>query len=231
MKLFAVVKTGLFALSLTACSSQNEDRRTTPLLKIFKDIDNSNNNHKPSRDNYIVQGKWKINISTIENTNQFLIAEDDFPVTSTVAPSVQFTVDDSGFSVPSEIVEGDIDFGQFSLNQLRDNKMRVCGAGGSDRCTEAAIRVYTQGAPGSGFWHSVDEYGAPIKASSIEVGLDAADAAIVATYAIPTRKRVVKLKDFTGANNTPLLIPISVNFDDAGAGDYSSTIVVEYVLR
>jgi hypothetical protein len=186
--------------------------------------------HDPS-DPYTVHGRWNISVSAGESAIHFLASQSSFPVASTVAPTVNFTVDDSLFAVPASIEEGDVSFGEFSLNRLRDNKMRVCGASGNDRCVEAAIRVYTQGTPDAGFWNAEDAYGAPITSGGYDVGLDAASAAIVATYAIPAGKRVVKLKDFTGDNAVPLAIPISVNFDDAGAGPYSSEFVVEYVLR
>ncbi len=231
-------------LFIGACSSQI-DERTTPRgdddSVYSPPVSNTgpNNGQGNGQDNgqnnpddpYTVQGRWTVSVSTLDSSAYFLASQDSFPANSTVAPTVRFKVDGSSFAVPADIEEGDISFGEFSLNKLRDNKMNVCGNSGTDRCVEAAIRVYTQGTPDSGFWHAADAYGAPITSDTFDVGLDAANAAIVATFSIPNRKRVVRLKDFTGDNTVPLLIPISVNFDDAGAGDYSSEFVVEYVLR
>jgi hypothetical protein len=62
--------------------------------------------------------------------------------------------------------------------------------------------------------------------SPLTVGLGAANAAVMQTISIAATKRVVRLSDFSPMPN----YNIKFDFTDAGAGDYSTTIVLEYGL-
>ena len=94
------------------------------------------------------------------------------------------------------------------------------------------IRTYTTGRAGPGVWNDEDAYGAPIAASMDPtlpggtVGLDPAGAYVLQSIAIPPSKHTIKLSDFTPAPR----YNYKADFTEAGAGTYSTTLVVEYVL-
>jgi hypothetical protein len=151
------------------------------------------------------------------------------PISVINAPNVSMTVNSSGLVLPP-ITNAPLSFGELSLSGLTDNNLRVCGNNGKTKCTTAVIRIYTTGTPKSGMWNA-DGYGMPITASlgngkTVDVGLDQAGAAVVQTVTIPSGKNVFRLSDF---NVTPLY-KIFSDFTEAGAGTYSTTLVVEYGL-
>ena len=153
------------------------------------------------------------------------------PVTVTLAANVQFNLSTSSFNVPSNLFTDTLDFGNLNLTTLRDNNLKVCGGGGNQKCTQAAIRFYTTGG-GTGLWNSGDSYGSPLTvtksgSSSQSIGLTSSNSAIVSTYTIPSNKNVVKLSDFTGVQS----YNIQSDFSNAGSGTYSTTLVVEYILQ
>jgi hypothetical protein len=150
------------------------------------------------------------------------------PVSVTLASSTSMTIDNSKFTVPA-ISNAVLSFGSLLVNTLHDNNLNVCGTDGKTKCGTALLRAYTSGVAGAGLWNATDGYGAPITASltnPLTVGLGAAGAAIMQTFAIPASKHVIQLKDFTA---TPSYA-ISVDFTLAGAGSYSTTLVIEYGL-
>jgi hypothetical protein len=150
------------------------------------------------------------------------------PVTVTNAAAVTMTLDNSNFTAPT-ITNDLLDFGYLALSALRDNSLRVCGPSGNTKCTKAFIRVYTTGVAGEGLYNAADGYGAPMTSSlttPLSVGLGAANAAVMQSITIANSKRIVRLNDFTPTPN----YNVKFDFTEAGAGDYSTTIVVEYGL-
>lgn len=158
----------------------------------------------------------------------------EFPVSVIVSPSTEFDVDPSNFYIPGEPYDGVLDFGFFGVNRLRDNDLHGCGSP-SARCSKAGIRVYTKDAPGAGFWHSTDNYGLPILTSGNVVGLGASNAAVVSLVNIGNTMHIIKLCHFTqtscSQSTAQFPVPISVDFSDAAAGSYSTTLVIEYFLQ
>lgn len=138
------------------------------------------------------------------------------------------SLDDSLFTVP--VVDSDSeDFGYLAIGDLRDNDLNVCGASGNQKCGKAVIRLYTIGMPGAGLWNQLDGYGIPLTAGltgPVVVGLGQANAVQMQMITIGPTKRVVRLADFP----TPPKYNIKADFSDAGAGDFQTTLVVEYGL-
>ena len=152
------------------------------------------------------------------------------PVAVVQAPSAEMTLDNTQFAAPSP-TPAMLDFGQLTLSSLQDNNLRICGATGKLKCTQAQIRIYTTGVAGAGIYNSVDGYGAPLlanlsSATPAPVGLNAGGAIVLQTLAIPANKNVLRLSDFSPAP----VFDIAADFTNAGAGTYETTIVVEYVL-
>lgn len=152
-------------------------------------------------------------------------------VTVTNAPNTVMTLDNSEWSVPT-IQNGVVDFGYLAIGSLMDNNLRVCGVAGNERCNTALIRTYTIGTAGPGIWNEVDQYGAPISASLAgtpptgTVGLNAENAVVLQSMAIPPTKYTLKLSDFVPTPRYNFL----ADFTEAGAGVYTTTLVIEYVL-
>jgi hypothetical protein len=145
------------------------------------------------------------------------------PVTGTVVESVIFVLSNSNFVLPTTLT-GIVSYGSLDVTAIYDNRLRVCGTDGKTRCKKAALRIFTRG-NGAGFWNADDLYGAPILTKGNNIGLEVAGAYTVKSIDI-TNKRVVKLADFGGK----LPIPISIDFNDAPYGDYSTTLIVQYLL-
>jgi len=165
-------------------------------------------------------------------SNAFAAAVQD-PITTVLAPSTNFALDDSLFAVPTSPTPFAInDFGFLRIGTLKDNNLDVCGTNGSTHCGTAQIRIYTSGTPGAGLWNSDDQYGAPITAGQTDcgaslapVGLEVASATVLQQVAIPADSHVVTLDEFINAK-----YDFQVDFTKAGAGTYATTVVVEYAL-
>ncbi len=150
------------------------------------------------------------------------------PVSVTLAASTTMTLDNSSFVAPT-ITNGVMDFGNLKISALADNNLKVCGAGGNQKCGTALFRIFTQGVAGAGIFNAADNFGAPLSATlttPLTVGLLVANAAVMQTTTIAANKNVVRLSDFTP---TPTY-NIKADFTNAGAGSYTTTIVVEYAL-
>lgn len=151
-----------------------------------------------------------------------------FEVSNAVRPlGTQFDLD-FGQAVIPPITNTMLYFGKLAIAQLNDDNLRSCNG---KQCTRAFIRMYTTGTPGAGAWNAAGGYGMPIFAnrtgeSMKTVGLNATGAAVVQTYAIPTTKKSLSLADFPSAN-----YEMRADFTQAGAGTYSTTLVVEYGLE
>jgi hypothetical protein len=140
------------------------------------------------------------------------------------------SVDSSEWIMPT-VSNNVVDFGFLAISGLTDNNLRVCG-NGRQRCTSAQIRMYTTGVNGAGVWNEEDQWGAPITASLAgteptgTVGLDVAGAAVLQSVAIPANMRILRLADFVPAPR----YNVKADFTEAGAGTYTTTVVLEYVL-
>jgi len=151
-------------------------------------------------------------------------------ITVVNAAAVSMAVDASQFVAPV-ISNTLLDFGLLKISDLFDNQLKVCGTSGKEKCGTALIRVYTTGQAGAGIFNALDNFGAPITAgipgsSLLPVGLDIAGAAEVHRFLIPGNKHVLRLSDLSPAPDYQIL----ADFTNAGAGTYSTTIVLEYAL-
>ncbi len=148
-------------------------------------------------------------------------------VTYTNAASTHFAINTSSFA-PGTFTGDVLSLGTVALTSLSDNNLKVCGSG-STKCTQAIIRVYTTGSV-AGFVNTVDLYGAPVFAGSLnpnlEVGLQAAGSVQVQTFTIPASRNTLRLSDFASPNYS-----VTSDFSNAGAGSYSMNFVVEYALQ
>lgn len=230
------------ALYFTACSNFKAD--LTPV------------GSKPTfEDPYIIVDRVQI---VIEGNTQGLVARMTKPskfnmlipkalaYTGSVAPSANLTA--ITYNNPATVVgftlnaasltagsfTGDtLSFGSFAISGLDDNKLKVCPAageanGGNVKCNKAKIRIYSATGDANGvFQNTTDGYYIPLLVSSIPVGVGVANAAYVQNFTIASNKNRIRVADLTAL--TPNF-PMTMDFSNGGAGSYSATLVVEYVL-
>jgi hypothetical protein len=156
-------------------------------------------------------------------------------ITYTNAVSSSFSLTSGSISTsPTLSIDGlTLDFGAVSLFNLDDNKLKVCGGTGTQagvgttKCNTAIVRVYASSGDANGvFCNSADAYCVPMKVNGNVFGVGAANAQNVSTYTIPTTTNRL-LKSQLGTTSWPLVVDMT----NAGAGSYSATIIVEYVLK
>lgn len=153
------------------------------------------------------------------------------PVTIVNPTNVKFEISGNAITYPP-ITNAMLDFGKLTIGDVFDNNLSVCGANGKTRCTKAYIQMYTIGTPGAGVWNTDGSSGGmPIYANQtgsarLTVGLNAANAAVVQQFTIAAVKNVLRLSDFP----TAAAYEMRSDFTNAGAGTYSTTLVVEYGL-
>jgi len=181
-----------------------------------------------SADSGVIKGRWEIPVGSEPTLGRpgLSAVENEQTVSGIVAAAVTFTLSNSNFSTPT--ASGVASYGTLDVATLSDNNLRVCGADGKTKCTNALLRIYTNGTTGSGLWSPIEEAGLPITSSDNTIGLNANHALVLKTVAIGDKPSIT-LSNFT--SSTKYSIPISVNFINAAAGDYSTTLVVEYVLQ
>lgn len=156
-------------------------------------------------------------------------------ITYTNAASSSFSLTSGSISTsPTFSLDGlTLDFGSVSLSNLDDNKLKVCGgigtqAGvGTTKCNTAIVRVYAASGDADGvFCNSADLYCVPMKVNGSVFGVGAANAQNVLTYNIPASTNRLR-KSQLGVTSWPL----DADMSNAGTGNYSATIIVEYVLK
>ena len=152
------------------------------------------------------------------------------PVNVVNSASTSMSLDSSQFVVPT-ISNALLDFGYLNISELKDNNLNLCGTDSKHHCGTALIRIYTVGTAGPGLYNPTDDFGAPITAGLPgttlgTVGLDVSNAAIVQSITLPGHKHTIKLSDFSPTPH----YDVKADFTDAGAGSYSTTLVVEYGL-
>ncbi|MGE3682875.1 MAG: hypothetical protein AB7G93_14215 [Bdellovibrionales bacterium] len=179
----------------------------------------------------VVKGRAVLQVSTDKRGDRVISSESGkIPISIVNGPDVHFSVDTSTFQIP-EIANAVLDFGSLGIADLFDNDLKVCGANGKKKCSLAFIRVYTTGTPGPGLYNLDENYGLPITSrldGGIEqtVGLDQNGAAVMQTVPITNKMHVLRLADFSP---TPVYF-IKSDFTQAGSGDFSTTLVIEYGL-
>ncbi|MFK7826439.1 MAG: hypothetical protein AB8G05_19995 [Oligoflexales bacterium] len=173
-----------------------------------------------------VKGTWSALISHRSDELNLAKAQFKIETLSSVGIDLKFAVDGTDFAPPDNPIDGILSFGKFSLENLRDNNLKICGDSGKKKCQFAAIRVYTIGTPGAGYWNTEDNYGLPISSGDFAVPHLAENALYLEEVDI-SRIRVLKLRHFSDAIKN---IPISIDFSDAASGSYSTELVIDYVL-
>jgi hypothetical protein len=184
-------------------------------------------NGRPPLD-YVTRARAEIEISIGPDRQIRFANPTSVPVSYVYAASATMTVDAAQL-VPA--LSGDtLDLGQVSITEIKDNNLKVCGGGENTRCTQALVLIYTTGTASAGMYNSVDGYGVPIAAGLVAanavVGLARANAAIVQTHAIQGNKNQFREEDFSAAP----VYQIESDFSNAGAGSYSTVLVIEYGL-
>jgi hypothetical protein len=228
----------LVSLTLTGCApgkQVNHEQPTTVVAGLNTPLDSS-----PDASGTVVKARAFFKVSTGSEKLSLMnwifprVFADSIvqePVTTVLAASTNFALDDSLFAVPTSPTAFAVnDFGYLRIGTLKDNNLNVCGPNGDTHCRTAKIRIYTSGTPGAGLWNSADQYGAPVTAGQIEnglapIGLELANATTLQQTAISEKHHVVVLEDFPNAK-----YDFQVDFTQAGAGTYSTTVVLEYVL-
>lgn len=217
----------LMSLSLMACGNNPEFNLNLPPVGVVEE------------DGAVVHGRAIMEVSSEQQSSLAKILQNlwiakayaatgSTTVTYTNAAAVNFTINVASLT-PGAFSGTTLSLGSVGLSTLRDNNLRECGTSGHEKCHNAAIRVYTTGGSTAGFVHASDGYGVPVYTGTLNptsaVGLNAAGSVQVQTLSIPNNKNVVNLTDFPSPTYS-----VSADFSNAGAGNYSMTYVVEYVL-
>lgn len=159
---------------------------------------------------------------------KFYLSSSSYSVVTVLAPNTRFSINTSQFVIPS-MTNDLLDFGSIAVSDLFTNRLKLCGPNGNQKCNKALIRVYTSGTAGPGFWND-DGYGVELSAGlpgQLQiVGLGQNNAITIHQYIIPSNRNSVRLSDF---NPSPIF-KFMGDFTDAGAGTYSTTIVLELAL-
>lgn len=148
------------------------------------------------------------------------------------ATAVGFTLNAGGL-VSAGFTVDTLNFGTFLISGLDDNNLKVCPASGeanngSVKCNHAKIRVYSATGDANGvFQNTTDGYYIPLSVSGLPVGVGVANAAYIQDYTIAASKNRLRVADLTAVTAN---FPITMNFSNGGAGLYSATLIVEYVL-
>lgn len=206
-------------LLLTACGKSGGGGSQTPVGIVDQE------GYIPVAQAYmkITQGDSSLaNLSFIQSAYAATI-----PVNYVIGPNSTFTLNTAGIS---PIEDGDIlDVGQFVITQLSTNQLRICGAGGNQKCNQAVIRVYTQPLVGfeslPGFVNTTDGYSLPASVNGLDIGLTSNSAAIIEQINIPNNLNRLRISDFTALSNQ-----LEVDISNAGVGNYEMIVVVELAL-
>ena len=231
MKYSPIIIAGLIAMILSGCGKNlptaAQSTPSLPPVGIAAD------------DGSVVHGRAVVVVSNEQQTammklfKNFLMpsayaANGSSTVTYTNVGSTNFTINVAALTA-SGFTGNTLNLGSVALATISDNNLKVCGTGGATKCGSAAIRVYTTGST-AGFVNTADGYGAPVYTGSMnpssQVGLLDAGSVQVQALTIPSNKHTVALADFP----TPTYA-VTADFSNAGAGSYSMTYVVEYVLN
>lgn len=223
--MYKIVFISLPLMMMSACGDQNENFRAP----VFQDTQNARPEFESG---YVLRGRWVLEVGAGDGVDGFALlnfAAANQTVTASVASRVRFVVDSSNILQPANPEDGQISYGSLEVTDLRDNDLVVCGAGGDSKCSESLLRIYSTGKPGGGLWNDDEGYGIPILSDGNVIGLGVPGSYGISTYNIPANQRVVRLADFSSGGS--LSIPLAVDFTDAGAGEFSTTLVIEYVSR
>lgn len=177
----------------------------------------------------VVPGDHDQSVASVADVFQAMNVSDKIPIDIINAPNTTIKFDTSKFKIPA-ISNALLSFGTIALSALTDNVLNVCGNNKKAQCTKAFIRFYTAGVKGAGVWNAEGGYGMPVFAAvgnkSTVVGLNSENAAYMAQLTIPSTTHVLTLADFASATQYAL----SSDFKTAGAGSYSTTLIIEYGL-
>jgi len=204
------------ALALAACAPKHDDQSP---------VDNPSPVKTETPDESVVRGSATV---TVTSNDISAMANGSATVTYANAPSVNFKIDASAL-VAGAMTGNTLSLGKVAVSDLSDNALNICGTNGKTKCTKAIIRLYTTGTI-AGFVNTSDStsYGVPVFAS----GLNPTTALTLGSPGVTTQQvtianntHVLKLADFTSPS-----YDITSDFSNAGAGQYSMTLVVEYAL-
>lgn len=146
------------------------------------------------------------------------------------AARTELVWDTTGFKVPA-VSNQLLNFGIVRLLSIYDNDLKVCGKNANQKCEKALIRIYSKGTSGAGLYNEADQYGIPVKvvasgSGTFTVPLSQVNAVVVHTYPIPKNAKDLDFKDLGNLVN----YQFTSDFTNAGAGSFTTTIVIEYAL-
>ena len=171
---------------------------------------------------------WKV-VGTVtihigKSDGMYAVSPINTNITYTEVEKGSFTLN-SGTIAASEIDDSNLSLGTLEVQTISVNKLKICGGGGTTKCTVAAIRMYTTGHPEAGFYNTTEGYGIPITADGSTIGLDIVGATIVENYIIPANDKKLQNNDFSD-----LVYSLNVDIGNAEAGDYEMNLVIELVV-
>lgn len=206
----------LLAIMMSSCSKEiyfTPADRSGPIVSAF--------------DGAIVRGRAEVTIAQSPKAFGSLKVTPPTTVVYTNASSVTFSINAATLAAGT-LTNNVLSLGSVSVTALSDNDLKLCGTGGNQKCNNSGIRVYTTGTT-AGFVNTTDLYGVPLFVGTLNpttaIGLNATGAVYTATYAIPATTHKLNIVNFP----TPSYA-VTSDFSNAGAGGYTATFVVEYVL-
>ena len=160
----------------------------------------------------------------------------DFDINYTSAEANVFNIDASGMIV-TESEDGLIlDLGNIVIDNIRKNKLKICGVNNDEKCTSAIIRMYTNdnydgisGLVNTTYSYSGGDLVAGATDGTAMVGLTDSNALTLAEYTIPANDRKQTKSDFVGASQL-MDYDLQIDFSNAGEGDYEISIEIELAV-
>ena len=160
----------------------------------------------------------------------------DFDINYTSAEANVFNIDASGMIV-TESEDGLIlDLGNIVIDNIRKNKLKICGVNNDEKCTSAIIRMYTNdnydgisGLVNTTYSYSGGDLVAGATSGTTMVGLTDTSALTLAEYTIPANDRKLTKSDFVSASQL-MDYDLQIDFSNAGEGDYEISIEIELAV-
>jgi hypothetical protein len=177
-----------------------------------------------------VVGTARLSVRSLPGLGAIPVA--DTTINYTVPDAKQFDVDVSAVVPAPDEVGSTLALGTLTIDKIKVTKLKVCGVGEDEKCTIAAIRIYTTdtaGHPGvSGFVNTDEGYGVPILAgegtATELVGMSGAEA-VLDSYSIPASD-----KRLTGSDFGSMVYVIESDMSNAGFGNYQAEITIDLVV-
>lgn len=240
-------------LLLSGCGSTLE---TTGGYKAPQTIPHDTSPTVNTNDVVAVRGRIEISVSTEKESSMARLFKSLFLTNAYAATGattvtyvntgvLAFTLNTTNLATSPSFTGDILNLGDIVLSNINDNTLKVCGVGGTTKCTQAIIRAYTITAPVDAFpstgttqgfanvSDAGDIYGVPVYVGSLNpstaIPYNSSGAVQTQVIAIAGNKNRLKLADF--GTLSARTYSVSADFSNAGTGQYKMRLVIEYILQ